>query len=171
VRIARAGLVKIARATLAALGLAALGCDLGPLGATRLRGELASEPVTDWSFAADRYAIEIETEAPALLPAATTWFVVHEGRLWLYTLLPPPLETPWVRRLREEDPGVRIRVDGKLHAGRAVWVSDPALLEPLLPGVLRKYHLVETPRARFATAPERHPGTQIGHVFFRVDPP
>jgi hypothetical protein len=97
--------------------------------------------------------------------------VVHEGTLWLYAILPPPLESPWVRRLRDVDPGVRIRVDGKLHAGRAVRVSDPAVLERLLPAVLRKYHLVETPRARFVAAPERHPGTQIRHFFFRVDPP
>ena len=160
-----------ARAALAALGLAALACDLGPLGGPPLRGDLANEPVTDWSFAADRYALEIETVAPSLLPSATTWFVVHEGTLWLYAILPPPLESPWVRRLREVDPGVRIRVDGKLHAGRAVWVRDPAVLEPLLPAVLRKYHLVETSRARFVAAPERHPGTQIQHFFFRVDPP
>jgi hypothetical protein len=156
---------------LAALGLAALACDLGPFGASPLRGERVDEPVTDWSFLGDRYALEIETVAPSLLPSATTWFVVHEGTLWLYAILPPPLESPWVRRLREVDPGVRILVDGKLHAGRAVWVRDDATLEPLLPAVLRKYHLVETPRARFVSAPERHPGTQIRHFFFRVDPP
>ena len=160
-----------ARAALFALGLAGLACDLGPLGGTPLRGERVAEIVTDWSFLADRYALEIETVAPSLLPSATTWFVVHEGTLWLYAILPPPLESPWVRRLREVDPGVRIRVDGKLHAGRAVWVRDPDVLEPLLPAVLRKYHLVETPRARFVAAPERHPGTQIQHFFFRVDPP
>jgi hypothetical protein len=156
---------------LLALTLAAAACDLGPLGTTALRGEPAAEPIQDWSFVADRYALEIETVAPSLLPSATTWFVVHEGTLWLYAILPPPLESPWVRRLRDVDPGVRIRVDGKLHAGRAVRVSDPAVLERLLPAVLRKYHLVETPRARFVAAPERHPGTQIRHFFFRVDPP
>jgi len=163
--------VRGARAALFALGLAGLACDLGPLGGTPLRGERVAEIVTDWSFLADRYALEIETVAPSLLPSATTWFVVHEGTLWLYAILPPPLESPWVRRLRDVDPGVRIRVDGKLHAGRAVWVRDPDVLEPLLPAVLRKYHLVETPRARFVAAPERHPGTQIQHFFFRVDPP
>jgi hypothetical protein len=158
------------RAALAALALAALACDLGPLGGTSLRGELVAEPVTDWSFVADRYGIEIETVAPALLPSATPWFVVHDGTLWLYAILPPGLELPWVRRLRDVDPGVRIRVDGTLHEGRAVRVTDPALLEPLLPVVLRKYHLVETSRARFVPAPERHPGTQVEHHFFRVDP-
>lgn len=158
------------RAGLAALALAALGCDLGPLGGTRLRGELVREPVRDWSFAADRYTLEIETVAPALLPSAHTWFFVHEGTLWLYTMLPPSLELPWLRRLRDVDPGVRIRVDGKLHEGRAVLVRDPAVLEPLLPTVLRKYHLVEASRARFVSAPERHPETQMQHFFFRVDP-
>jgi hypothetical protein len=163
--------VRTARAALLALALAAAACDLGPLGGTALQGEPAAEPLHDWTFLADRYALEIETVAPSLLPSATTWFVVHEGTLWLYAILPPPLESPWVRRLRDVDPGVRIRVDGKLHAGRATWVGDPAALEPLLPALLRKYHLVETPRARFVPSPERHPGTQIRHVFFRVDPP
>jgi len=105
--------VRGARAALFALGLAGLACDLGPLGGTPLRGERVAELVTDWSFLADRYALEIETVAPSLLPSATTWFVVHEGTLWLYTMLPPPFELPWVRRLRDVDPGVRIRVDGK----------------------------------------------------------
>ncbi|HET6304993.1 MAG TPA: hypothetical protein VFG80_09440, partial [Myxococcota bacterium] len=103
------------RAALFVLGLAGLACDLGPLGGTPLRGERVAEPVPDWSFLADRYALEIETVAPSLLPSATTWFVVHEGTLWLYAILPPPLESPWVRRLRDVDPRVRIRVDGKLH--------------------------------------------------------
>ena len=159
-----------ARAALAALALAAVACDLGPLGGTSLPGERVREPVTDWSFAADRYVIEIETVAPALLPSASSWFFVHAGTLWLYAMLPPPLELPWVRRLRDVDPGVRIRVDGRLHEGRAVLVTDPAVLEPLLPVVLRKYHLIETSRARFVRAPERHPGTQLQHFFFRVDP-
>jgi hypothetical protein len=155
---------------LSVLALAAVACDLGPLGGTALRGELVREPVADWSFAADRYVIEIETLAPALLPSARAWFFVYEGTLWLYAMLPPPLELPWVRRLRDVEPGVRIRVDGKLYEGRAVRVTDPAVLEPLLPVVLRKYHLVETSRARFVAARERHPGTQLQHFFFRVDP-
>jgi hypothetical protein len=52
-----------------------------------------------------------------------------------------------------------------------VRVDDPAELEPLLPLLLAKYHLVETRSAHFVRDPERFPGTQIHHWFFRVDPP
>ena len=63
-----------------------------------------------------------------------------------------------------------IRVDGRLHEGLARLVTDPAQLEPLLPRVLAKYHMVEVDGARFAASP-RFPGTQIRHWFFRVEPP
>jgi len=161
------------RAALAAAALGGpllAGCDFGPLGGTPLRGEPAAESVRDWGFLEPRYAIEIQTHAWSLLPSAQARFVVQDGVLWLYAMATADFEVPWVRRLRDRDPGVTIGVDGKLHQGRAVWVSDADALAPLLPAVLRKYHMVETSRARFVPSPERFPGTQIRHAFFRVDP-
>lgn len=157
-------------ATAAFAGLVLAGCELGPLGGTPLRGEPVSEAVNDWSFLEPRYAIQIETLAPSLLPSAQTRFVVRDGVLWLYAMGNADFEYPWVRRLRDEDPGVRIAVDGKLHEARAVLIRDSDALAPLLPAVLRKYHFVETARARFVPSSERFPGTQIRHLFFRVDP-
>lgn len=158
----------LATAALACLLLA--GCELGPLGGTPLRGEPATENVRDWSFLEPRYAIEIETRADSFLPSAQARFVVQDGVLWLYAMANADFEYPWVRRLRDEDPGVTIGVDGKLYQGQAIWIEDPGALAPLLPAVLRKYHMVETSRARFVPSPERFPGTQIRHGFFRVDP-
>jgi hypothetical protein len=152
------------------LALALAGCELGPFGGTALRGERVAEPVRDWSFAEPRYFVEIQTHAGSLLPSARTWFVVHEGTLWLYTMSTGGLEPPWLGRLRDEDPGVTIGVDGRLHEGVARLVTEPAELEPLLPRVLAKYHMVEVDGARFARS-ERFPGTQIRHWFFRVEPP
>jgi hypothetical protein len=160
--------VRRAATLLAALLLA--GCDFGPLGGTALRGVPASDPVNDWSFLEPRYGLAIETHAPSWLPSAQAWFVVQDGVLWIYAISTPQLERPWVQRLRDEDPGVTIEVDGKLHQGKAVHVTDPAILEPLLPRVLRKYHGVETTRARFAPRSERFPDTQVRHAFFRIDP-
>jgi hypothetical protein len=160
----------------AALAVAALaapllaGCDLGPLGGTPLRGEPATGSLSDWSFLEPRYTIEIETHAPSLLPSAQVRFVVQDGVLWLYAMATADLEFPWVHRLRDVDPGVTIGVDGRLYPARAVLVRDAGELEPLLPAVLRKYHMVETSRARFVASPKRFPGTQIRHWFFRVDP-
>jgi hypothetical protein len=154
----------------AVLALAIAGCELGPLGGTALRGERVAEPVRDWSFAEPGYVLEIQTHARALLPSASTWFVVQDGALWLYAMSTGDLEPPWLARLRE-DPGVTIRVDGRLHEGRARLVTDPAALEPLLPRVLAKYHMVQVDDARFAAPSGRFPGTQIRHWFFRVEAP
>jgi len=162
-----------AAAALASAALAApllASCEVGPLGGTPLRGEPAKESVRDWSFLEPRYAIEIETQAPSLLPSAQARFVVQDGVLWLYAMATAELEFPWVRRLRDVDPGVTIGVDGRLYAARAVLVHDADVIAPLLPAVLRKYHMVETSRARFVPSPERFPGTQIRHWFFRVEP-
>jgi hypothetical protein len=160
--------MKRVLAPLAGLLLAA--CDLGPLGGPPLRGQPASESVRDWSFLEPRYTLEIQTRASSLLPSAQARFLVKDGVLWLYAMSNADFEYPWVRRLRDEDPGVTIEADGKLYPARAVLVEDPETLAPLLPPVLRKYHLVETARARFVASPPRFPGTQIRHVFFRVEP-
>ena len=162
--------VRAAVAAAALGGPLLAGCDFGPLGGTSLRGEPAAESVRDWSFLEPRYAIEIETHAWAWLPSAQARFVVQDGVLWLYAMATADLEYPWVLRLRDVDPGVTIAVDGKLHQGRAVLIRDPDTLAPLLPAVLRKYHMVETAHARFVPSPARFPGTQIRHWFFRVDP-
>ncbi|HEY8153049.1 MAG TPA: hypothetical protein VII72_02860 [Myxococcota bacterium] len=159
-----------ARAACALGWLLLAGCEIGPLGGTPLRGEPAAESVRDWSFLEPRYTIEIETHASSLLPSAQARFVVQDGVLWLYAMATADLEFPWVRRLRDVDAGVTILVDGRLHSARAVLVRDPDALAPLLPSVLRKYHFVETSRARFVASPERFPGTQIRHWFFRVEP-
>ena len=141
-------------------------CDLGPLGASALRGEPATEPVGDWSFLESQYNVDIQPHADAWLPAARSWFVVEDGVLWLYAMS-TDLEPPWLARLRD-DPSITLGVDGRLYEARATLVTDPARLEPLLPRVLAKYHLVETPRARFVPHPERFPDTQIHHWFFAV---
>jgi hypothetical protein len=159
-----------AAALLLGAACALCACDLGPLGSTALRGEPAREPVRDWSFLEPRYTIDVETHAASLLPSTHAWFVVHEGALWLYAMSTPTLAPPWVERLRDVRPDVTIGVDGRLHQGRAALVEDLAALEPLLPLVLRKYHGIATARARWLPHPARHPGTQIRHWFFRVEP-
>jgi hypothetical protein len=154
----------------ATAALALTACDLGPLGASALDGERVSAAISDWSWLEPRYSLDVQTHASALLPSAHAWFVVQDGTLWLYAMS-SDLEPPWLARLRDEDPGVTIGVDGKIHEARAVLVTDPAELEPLLPRVLAKYHLVETSRARFAPPSARFPATRIHHWFFRVEPP
>ena len=124
----------------------------------------------DWSFLEPRYAIEIETHAASLLPSAQARFVVQDGVLWLYAMATADFEYPWVRRLRDVDPGVTIGVDGKLYPGRAVWSATRTRSRRCS----RRCCASTTwsrPRGRASSrVPERFPGTQIRHWFFRVDP-
>lgn len=155
------------RTLLLALLVICAACDLGPFGATRLTGQAVDQPVDDWSFVAGEYSLPIETRAPAWLPAATTWFFVHDKTLWLYAMAPRSFEYGWVRRLREVDPGVRILFGGKLYAGRASLITDPMVIDPLLPIVVRKYHMVETSNAHLVEKSDAE--TQMHQWFFRVD--
>jgi hypothetical protein len=145
------------------------GCEpRGPFPGGPLEGELVSGPTEDWSFAGDRYGIEVETRAGRWLRSARAWFVVQDGALYLYTA--SPVEFGWIRRLREEDVHVRLRIGGKLYATRAILLTDPAEIEPLLPEVLAKYYGVEASRVRWVGSSPRFPGTQLQQWFFRVEP-
>jgi hypothetical protein len=163
--------LRAARAALAlAIGIALCGCELGPIGRSALRGERSGVPLSDFSSLEPRYALDIQTHARSWLPAARAWFIVQDGVLWLYAMSNPDLEYPWLRRLRDEQPGLTIGVDGRLYEARATLVTDAATLDPLLPRVLRKYHGIATARARFLPQSAAQPGTQIRHWFFRVEP-
>ena len=142
----------------------------GPLGGTSLRGEPAVESVRDWSFLEPRYAIEIETRAPSLLPSAQARFVVQDGVLWLYAMSDADFEYPWVRRLRDVDPGVTIAVDGKLYPARAVLVERRRDARAAAPGGAAQV----PPGGDRAGALRRKspalPGDADPPLFFRVEP-
>ncbi len=104
-----------------------------------LSGETAPPPA-DWSFATASQYVDVESRARALPYSTTTWFMVHEGRLHL--LLPSVFGDGLMRRI-EEDPRVRVRVDGKVYDQRAVRVDRDGDVGPLLAPLTRRQFAIE----------------------------
>jgi len=91
-----------------------------------LRGEVVEEPVTDWSFADDRF-VDLEVR-PADPYSVELNYVVRDGALYI----DPAEGRRWLDHIRA-DPRVRVRFDGKVYAARAVLVEDPAVLADFEP--------------------------------------
>ncbi len=113
---------------LALLGSLACGGPLGPFSGGRLSGELASGPVTDWSFsdAIENAQLEVNPSDPH---SVNTWCKGLGDRLYVPTsmILGPtdPTERDWVGFV-EKDPQVRIRLGDTLYERRMVRVTDEA---------------------------------------------
>jgi hypothetical protein len=105
-----------------------------------LRGELVLEPVEDWSFAADEQYVDVESRARALPYSRTTWFMVHEGEIYL---LLPSLFGDGLHQRIQEDPAVRIRLEGKVYPLVAVPFEGERKLAALLAPLLRRTMAVE----------------------------
>lgn len=117
------------------------GGPVAYLGGGWLRGELADEPVEDWSFIpGQQHYLDVESRAGWLPYSARPWFMVHEGELYL--LLPNLFGDALERRIRE-DPNLRVRVEGRIHPVRATRVEDAANLSTLLAPFLRRQMAVE----------------------------
>jgi hypothetical protein len=83
-----------------------------------LRGEVVEAPVTDWSFADDRFVdLEVRPRDPYSVEVNYT---VQNGRLYI----DPAEGRRWLEYIRE-DPRVRVRFDDKVYSARAVLVEDP----------------------------------------------
>jgi len=106
---------------LSALGLACGGPFLVfPGGA--LRGEVVSEPVTDWSFADDSF-IDLETRPSDPYSVELNYFV-RDGQLYI----DPAEGRQWLEHIRE-DPRVRVRFGGRVYPAQAVLAGKPGELE------------------------------------------
>ena len=117
-----------------------------------LRGEVATEPVVDWSFARDEQYAQFESRAGWLPYSTGAWFMVHEGDFYL---LLPSLFGDGLQRRLEQDPRVRVRVAGKLYPQLAVRFAGEENLAALLTPFLRRTMAVEIsgPVRRVAAGP------------------
>lgn len=83
-----------------------------------LRGEVVAQPVTDWSFADDRFVdLEVRPSDPYSVEINYT---VRNGKLYI----DPAEGRRWLTYIRE-DPRVRVRFDDRIYPARAVLVEDP----------------------------------------------
>jgi hypothetical protein len=87
-----------------------------------LRGEVVTQPVTDWSFVDDLFVI-LETR-PSDPYSVQLNYIVREGQLYI----DPAEGRTWFEYIRA-DPRVRVRFDGKIYPVTAVLVGEPGELE------------------------------------------
>ncbi len=124
-----------------------------------LRGEVVKEPASDWSFASKHHNVDVESRARLLPYSARPWFMVHQGRIHL---LLPSLFGDGLKIRIDEDPNVRVRIDGKVYEQRAVPVTDDAALDALLAPVIRRQFAIEiSGKVRRVPQGENPSGTEM----------
>ena len=131
------------RAAWPLLAVLAAACSLEPSGARPglwISGEVAREPVADWSWTSGVEEILIETRTGYGLPhSVTIWCVAIDGELYVGASAPDfPKERRWVRNVRR-DPDVRLAIAGQIYERRLELISDPALTDTVDRAFGRKY--------------------------------
>ena len=132
-----------------------------------LSGELAAEPVADWSFTDGVQEIFVETRTWYGIPHSVTTVVAAEGgALYVPSLYFDDGEFPDARfwnRNAVRDPRVRLEIDGRIYEREAVVVEDPAERAAALAAFARKYPFWHD----LAGKPEAE---RPRIFFFRMDP-
>ena len=149
------GLVVTA-ALVVALAVVARFSDgpLGPFPGGKLSGVRVTEPVRDWSpILAGASHLEIEVN-PASPRSLTTSYILRDGVLYVPSML--AAHKTWPEEVLADD-RVVLRVGGKLYQQRAVRVTDPAEVRPLV-------------RARDASGPDVDVSA-LSTWYFRIEPP
>ncbi len=132
-----------------------------------LSGELAEEPVGDWSFSNSHELIAVETRTAYLIAhSVTVVCAVHAGALYVPSLYSQtgrfPDERHWHRNVAR-DPRVRLRIGEKLYERRALLVTDAAERAGALAAFAAKYPFWRD----LAGQPDAE---RPGLVFVRLDP-
>jgi len=122
----------------------ALACSIDPsderpgLG---LSGEVAQQPVLDWSFASGAKEIFIET--------ATAYFVPHSVTIWCVTLDNQLYVGAWEADTKRwvanvaRDPNVRLKIGDQIYAQKLEPIADAATIAKLDEAYARKYEYDE----------------------------
>ena len=96
---------------------------LGPFpGGALESGELVTEPVVDWGFAANIPEIELQLVDPPR--SRTTWVLVREDQLHVPCAWPTSFAKQWPHQALR-DGRVVLRIAGKRYERQAVRVTDP----------------------------------------------
>jgi hypothetical protein len=108
-----------------------------------LRGDVVTQPVSDWSFSNDVDEIYVETATWYLVPhSVTTTVVTSEGTLYVPSLYYEggefPTERFWNRNIAR-DPDVRLKIGDKVYPRTATLVTDPAERARVLAAFAAKY--------------------------------
>ena len=110
---------------------------LGPLpGGSLASGSVATEPVADWSFAADVPEIELQLDSQS--KSRTTWILVYEGRAYIPCSTEFPPGKTW-HQSALKDGRATFRIAGKRYPVTLQKVDDPAVLSGVREVATRKY--------------------------------
>ena len=114
-----------------------------------LTGELATEPVNDWSFTDDYGEIHLQTKTPYLMPhSVTVYCASYNGELYLlsayYTGGTYPEMRSWNRNI-VRDPRVRLKIGDQLFDQTVSYVSDESIRKPVYETLGAKYPEWERP--------------------------
>lgn len=150
--------------------LALCGCGpQGPQGVLPggpLAGDAVRDPVADWRFSDDDATVAIETGAGWLRHSVTVLAVAVGPHLYVPSRQGGPKR--WVRNALAE-PRVRIGVDGRVYAGRAVRVADPAEADTFARAFLVKYLGIEAGEVRMMLEPPAAGDDRMELWLFRIE--
>jgi len=108
----------------------------------RLRGEVASDPVSDWSFSDGYPEVFLETKTWYLVPHSVTTVCAADGdKLYVPSIYYAGGEWPnkyWNSNV-DSDPRVRIEIGDALYEREAVVVEDPQEFRAALQALAAKY--------------------------------
>ncbi len=107
---------------------------LGPIPGPELTGSVVDEPADDWSIVDAVKVIQVETrpEAPY---SVSTWLTRVDDGIYVFAA---DGESPWVQHI-DDDPRVRIRIEGLIYERRAVRVADLETKHSFLSAMRSKY--------------------------------
>jgi hypothetical protein len=133
----RLGIVLIVLLAALVLGARLHDGPLGPLPGGRLAsGALVTEPVVDWSFAADVAEVELQLESQS--KSRTTWILVHEGRAYIPCSTGFPPGKTW-HQSALEDGRATLRIAGKRYPVTLRKADDARVLSAVREIAERKY--------------------------------
>ena len=131
------------------------GGPIGPFPGGRLSGTPVSGPVGDWTpilSGVPHIEIQVNPDHPR---SVTTSYLVHDGKLYVPSMM--AARKRWPQEATADD-RVVVRIGGKLYERRAVRVTDPAEIRPLV-------------RASDASARDDLDVSALSTWYFRMDPP
>jgi hypothetical protein len=136
--------IRIRLAILIAIFFAA-ACSgpIGPFAGGALSGEPGPAEVDDWAFVEEVETAELET-SPDDPRSVTIWFATIGERIYISSSLihgsDQPSERGWIRAV-QDDPRIRIRIDGVVYEREAIRVEGAAEVAAARTALETKYEL------------------------------
>ena len=108
-----------------------------------LTGELATEPVADWSFTEQHGEIFVQTRSPWFIPhSVTTYCATYNDSFYLFSAYYGGGDFPDLRRWNKNvvrDPRVRLKIGDQLFDQTLSYIDDESIRMPVHQAFVDKY--------------------------------